>query len=104
LGILSKSKGFNTHFFKCQVFVDEYEEITAWVGLQKDRIMIVEQNTGRIMRNIFYNKIFEWGKSNSELCLKVDRLGDFHIDSPQIEVIISIFENYLQYNYELIHS
>lgn len=41
INILSKSKGFNTHFFKSDIYIDEYDEFVAWVGIQKDRFIIV---------------------------------------------------------------
>jgi hypothetical protein len=57
LDILSKSKGYNTHFFKSEIFVEDYDEFIAWVGVQMDRFIIVEPSTGRIMRTISYNRI-----------------------------------------------
>lgn len=93
--ILSKSKGFNTHFFRADIFIEDYDEFAAWVGVQKDRFIIVEPSTGRIMRNIQYTRIKEWGKSSSELCLRVDELGEFHIDCKQVDVLSSVFEGYL---------
>lgn len=75
LDILSKNKGFSTHFFKADIFVEDYDELVAWVGLQKDRLIVVEPSTGRIMRTIVYTRIKEWGESKSELCLRVDGVG-----------------------------
>ena len=49
------------------------------------------------MRIIPYVKVKEWGKSRSELCLRVDGLGEFHIESRQVDVMSSVFENYLHY-------
>jgi hypothetical protein len=37
--------------------VEDYDEFLAWVGVQKERLLIVEPATGRIMRSIPYNKI-----------------------------------------------
>ena len=97
LDILSKNRGFNTHFFRAEIFLEDYDELVAWVGLQKERFIIVEPSTGRIMRIIPYVKVKEWGKSRSELCLRVEGLGEFHIESRQVDVMSSVFENYLNY-------
>lgn len=102
--ILSKSKGFNTHFFKCEIFIEDYDEFVAWVGVQKDRLIVVEPTTGRIMRVIFYNRIKEWGQSKSELCIKVDFIGEFHIDCRQVDVLASVFQTYLNYNARALRS
>ena len=49
------------------------------------------------MRVIPYTKIKEWGKSRSELCLRIDGLGEFHIETRQVDVMTSVFQNYLLY-------
>ena len=41
LDILSKNRGFNTHFFRAEIFLEDYDELVAWVGLQKERFIIV---------------------------------------------------------------
>ena len=66
------------------------------MGVQKDRFIIVEPSSGRIMRNILFTRVKEWGKSSSELCLRVDELGEFHIDSRQVDVMSSVFQAYLE--------
>ena len=48
------------------------------------------------MRNILFTRVKEWGKSSSELCLRVDELGEFHIDSRQVDVMSSVFQAYLE--------
>jgi hypothetical protein len=65
LEILSKSRGFNTHFFKAEIFIEDYDEFVAWVGVQRDKFIIVEPSTGRIMRSLPFVRIKEWGKSKS---------------------------------------
>ena len=39
------------------MLIEDYDELVAWVGVQKERFIIVEPSTGRIMRVIPYTKI-----------------------------------------------
>lgn len=41
MDILSNSRGFNTHFFRSEIFIEDYDEFMAWVGVQKDKFIIV---------------------------------------------------------------
>ena len=51
---LSKSNGFMTHFFKCSVFLDEFEEVDNWVGIKKNQLIFIDPETGRTIREIKY--------------------------------------------------
>jgi hypothetical protein len=57
LMILAKSKGYNTHFFRGEVYIDDYGEVDAWIGIQKDRFLVVEPDTGREMRSIAFSLV-----------------------------------------------
>lgn len=66
--------------------------------------MVVEVGSGRVMRSIRFSEVSEWGQSGEEACLKVDKLGKFHIFSRQAEVIVSIFLAYMDYYAALLLS
>ena len=80
-----------THFFKCSVFFDKFEEEENWVGIKQDKIIFIDPENGRFIRQIYYGNISEWGSSKSELCIKVNKLGLIHIDTFQADVLTSIF-------------
>jgi hypothetical protein len=101
---LSRSKGYNTHFFKGKIRVESFEESTAWVGIQEQLFLIVEPTTGRIMRTILFSSISEWGRINNQLCLKVATVGEFHIESAQIDVLTSVYQTYTNYHSKLLNS
>ena len=75
-----------------------------WLGVQRDRFLVVEVGTGRVMRSIRFCEVSEWGQSGEEVCLKVDKLGKFHVFSRQAEVIVSIFLGYMDYYAALLLS
>jgi hypothetical protein len=49
------------------------------------------------MLQVEYEDISQWGYSSTELCLKVGNLGDLHLKCSTLDVMISIFTNYLNY-------
>lgn len=72
------------------------------MGVQRGRFLIVEATSGRVMRTIAFNRIREWGRSSSELCLRVDSIGELHLQSPQAEVLTSVFQAYIDYHMQLL--
>lgn len=103
LDILAKSRALKTHFFRSQVCVEDFEAVEAWVGVQRDRFLVVEAGAGRVMRSIRFSEVSEWGQSAQEVCLKVDKLGKFHVFSRQADVIVSVFLGYMDYYAALLH-
>lgn len=46
-----------THFFKCSVFLDELEEVDNWVGVKKNKLIFIDPENGRYIREICYSEI-----------------------------------------------
>jgi hypothetical protein len=61
----------------------------AWVGVQKDRLTVLQQSHGR-MRTICFSSIESHGASATELCLKIDNIGTLHIETGNLDVLVSV--------------
>lgn len=72
--------------------------------MKPSSLLLVEPGTSRILRSIKYETIRQWGKSASELCLKIDNLGILHIECYTIDVLASVFSSYLAYIYSTLEE
>ena len=79
--------------FYSSLYFDDDDQITIDIVmfLKPGYVTLFGYNDYPLYKTYQFESIKEWGKTQSELCLKVSKMGSIHIESSNQELVSEIF-------------